>query len=195
MNSLIHTLELIINDLSQNYKEYDRTKLLKIIAQFQNQFLSLKKTDFEITSNLEELSLKQILECQKKVRLELLSPPKQKNKLITLISGLVLQNRKKKEFLENIQSLKIENKKKSLKSPKKITAPSVSEYENIRKLWLTNKNLCQLESELGDINMNKIRAVVKPWDVKPNGRTKIALITAVITYIKRMKKLSKLGTY
>lgn len=43
--------------------------------------------------------------------------------------------------------------------------------------------------------MNKIRAVVKPWDVKPNGRTKIALITAVIAYIKRMKKLSKLGTY
>jgi len=195
MNPLIHTLELIINDLSQNYKDFDRTKLFKIIAQFQNQFLSLKKTDFEITSNLEELSLKQILECQKKVRLELLSPPTQKSKLITLISGLVLQNRKKKEFLENIQSLKIEKKKKSLKSPKKITAPSVSEYEDLRKLWLTNKNLSQLESELGDIHMNKIRAVVKPWDVKPNGRTKIALITAVITYIKRMKKFSKLGTY
>lgn len=114
MNSLIQALELIINDLLQNYKDFDRTKLLKIIAQFQNQFLSLKKIDFEITSNLEELSLKQILECQKKVRLELLSPPNQKNKLITLISGLVLQNRKKKEFLENIQSLKIEKKKKVL---------------------------------------------------------------------------------
>lgn len=195
MNPLIHTLELIINDLSHNYKDFDRTKLLKIIAQFQNQFLSLKKTDFEITSNLEELSLKQIIECQKKLHIELLSPPKQKNKSITLISGLILQNRKKKEFLEIIQPLKIKEKRISLKSPKKITAPSVSEYEDIRKLWLTNKNLSQLESELGNINMNKIRAVVKPWDVKPNGRTKIALITAVITYIKRMKKLSKLGTY
>lgn len=195
MNQLIESLELIIQDLSKNYKNYDQTRLLKIIGQFQNQFLNLKRKDIEIKSRLNELSLKQILECQKKLGLELISPPTQKNKLVPLVSGLVLQQKKKKELLETVRSLKTLKSKSNLKTTKKVPVSSDSDYEVLQKLWLTNKNLSQLESELGDINMNKIRAVVKPWKLKPHDRTKIALIKAVIDYIKRMKKFSKLGTY
>ena len=35
-----------------------------------------------------------------------------------------------------------------------------------------------------DEYFNEIRAIVKPWDLKPEGRTKNALISAVIKYIK-----------
>ena len=133
--------------------------------------------------------------CQKKLGLQLISPPTQKNKLIPLISGLVLQKKKKKDFLETVGSLKTLKNKPTLKTTKKTPASSDSDYVVLRKLWLTTKNLAQLELELGDINMNKIRAVVKTWKLKPHDRTKKALIKAVIDYIKRMKKLSKLGTY
>ena len=193
MNQLIEILESIIQDLSKNYKEYDKSKLLKIIGQFQNQFLNLKRTDFEIKSRLNELSRKQILEYQKKLDLELLSIPTQKNKLIPLISGLILQKKKKKEFFETVRLLRTIKSKPTLKKAKTIPASSNSDYVVLRKLWLTNKNLSQLESDLGDINMNKIRAVIKPWKLKPHDRTKKALIKAVIDYIKRMNKLSKLG--
>ena len=195
MSQFIETLELIIQDLSKNYKEFDQLKLLKIISQFQNQFLSLKRSDIEIKSTLNRLSLKQILECQKKLGLELISQPTQKIKLISLISGFALQKKKKKELLEAARSLKAMKRKSSTKTSKKVPASSDSDYKILRKLWLTNKNLSQLESELAGINMNKIRAVVKPWKLKPRDRTKKALIKAVIEYIKRMKKLSKLGTY
>ena len=194
MNKLIEALELIIHDLSKNYKEYDQLKLIKIVGQFQNQFLILKRNDLEIKSRLNELSTKKILECQKKLGLELITTPTQKSKLIPLTSGLVLQKKKKKEFLETVGSLKTFKSKTPLKTTKKIPASSEPDYAVLRKLWLTNKNLSQLESELGDINMNKIRAVVKPWKLKPRDRTKKALIKAVIDYIKRMKKLSKLRT-
>lgn len=195
MNQLIETLELIIQDLSKNYRDYDQTRLLKIIGQFQNQFLNLKRKDIEIKSSLNKLTLKQILEYQKKLGLELISPPTQKAKLVPLISGLVLQKKKKKEFLETVGSVKTIKSKPTLKTTKKVPASSDSDNVVLRKLWLTNKNLTQLESELGDINMNKIRAVVKPWKLKPHDRTKKALIKAVLDYIKRMKKLSKLGTW
>jgi len=193
LNQLIEILESIIQDLSKNYKEYDKSKLLKIIGQFQNQFLNLKRTDFEIKSRLNELSRKQILECQKKLDLELLSIPTQKNKLIPLISGLILQKKKKKEFLETVRLLRTIKRKPTMKKTKKLLIPSNSDYVVLRKLWLTNKNLSELESELGKINMNEIRAVIKPWKLKPHDRTKKALIKAVIDYIKRINKLSKLG--
>lgn len=192
MKPIIEILELIIQDLSENYKDYDQSKLLKIFGQFQNQILNLKRSDIELITNLNELSLNQILECQKKLGLELLSAPTLKSKLIPLISGLILQKKKKKEFLEIVQSLKTLKKKPTLKTPKNISIPS--DYEDLRKLWLTNKSLSQLETDLKKINMNKIRVIVKPWDLKPIDRTKTSLINAVIDYIRKMKNVSKLGT-
>ena len=115
MNQLIESLELIIQDLSKNYQEYDQLKLLKIIGQFQNQFLNLKRDDIEIKARLNELSLKQILECQKKLGLELIISPTQKTKLVPLISGLALQKRKKRELLETVGSLKSLKSKSDIK--------------------------------------------------------------------------------
>ncbi|HEC38505.1 hypothetical protein LCGC14_0706000 [marine sediment metagenome] len=194
MNIEIESMELILQDISRNYNDYDRSKLLKIIGQFQNQILNLKRADVELVNSLNDLSLIQIKNCQKKLNLELLSPPKQKIKLIPIISSLALQKKKKRELLESAKSLKTFKSKRTAKSMKKLTTASDADLKDLGKSWLTYKNLSHLESDLTKTNMNEIRAVVKPWKLKPAGRTKIALITAVLDYIKRMKKLSKLGT-
>jgi len=194
MNNLIKTLELIIHDISKNSQDYNQTSLLKVIGQFQKQILNLKHKDKDLKARLNELTLKEILECQKKLELELISQPTQKSKLIPLISGLASQKQKKKDLLETIGALKALKSKQTLKTKKSKTTLSSSEQENLQKLWLTTKDFSKLESELANINMNIIRAIVKPWNLKPQGRTKLALIKAVIDYIKRIKKISKLGT-
>ncbi len=193
-NSLFQELELIVNDIAQNYNKFNKNKLVKVITKFQKDILSLRKEDIEIKSLLESLTSKQILDLGNKLHLNLLSPPKQKSKLIPLINTILLQKGKKNEFLRIIKSIKISKKSTPSKRPKKKVVLSISEYENLRKLWLTSKNLNQLERELGEINMNIIRAIVKPWGVKPSERTKDALIIAIIDYIKKMKRFSKLGT-
>ena len=191
---LLQELESLMDDVSQNYKKFNQTKLIEAIAKFQKDILSLRNEDIEIKSILENLTSKQILDLCNKLNLILFSPPKQKNRLIPLINSLIMQKGKKDEFLEIAKSIKISRRVIPSRTQKKITVSSTSEYDSLRKLWLTSENLNQLELELKDINMNIIRAIVKPWRVKPSGRTKIALITAVINYIKRMKRLSKLGT-
>lgn len=191
---LLQELESLINDVNQNYSEFNQTKLIEAIAKFQKNILSLRKEDVEIKSILENFTSKQILDFCNKLNLILFYPPKQKNKLIPLINSLILQKRKKDEFLEIAKSIKISRRAPPPRTKKKKTVSSTSEHDSLRKLWLTSENLNQLEIELGDINMNTIRAIVKPWSVKPIGRTKVALITAVIDYIKRMRRLSKLGT-
>lgn len=191
---LVQELESIMNDITHNYNKFNQTKLIEAIAKFQKNILSLRKQDVEIKSKLENFTSKQILDLSNKLDLNLLYPPKQKNILVHLINSLILQKGKKDEFLKIAKSIEISRRVIPARKPKKMTVSSTSEYNSLRKLWLTSENLNQLEIELKDINMNIIRAVVKPWGVKPSGRTKIALITAVINYIKRMRRFSKLGT-
>ncbi len=193
-NPLLQELDLIIKDISRNYVKFNQNKLIEVVAKFQKDFLSLRKEDREIKLQLESLTSRQILDLGNKMSLNLLSPPKPKNKLITLTNIMILQKGKKEEFLRIIKSIKVSKKVKSSKSPKKKIDSSITDQKSLRKLWLTSKNLKLLEKELEDINMNTIRAVIKPWGVKPSGRTKNALIIATIDYIKRMKRLSKLGT-
>ena len=71
---------------------------------------------------------------------------------------------------------------------------STSDYENYRKTWLTSANPSQLGPQLLNIKMNELRGIVKPWRVRPKTNTKNALIEAIINYIIRMKRLTKLGT-
>lgn len=190
----LEELKSLINYVNQNHREVNQTKLIEAISMFQKNILSLRKEDVEIKSILGNLTSKKILDFCNKLNLVLFNPPKQKNKLIPLINSLILLKGKKEEFLRIAISSKTSKRVTSSKKPKIITVSSTSEYGNLRKLWLTAKNLSKLEIELKNINMNIIRAIIKPWRIKPSERTKISLISAIIFYIERMRRLSKLGT-
>jgi len=182
-----------MNDINENYTKFNQTKLIDAVAKFQKNILSLRKEDTEIKSVLENLTSKQILDLCDKLNLNLLYQPKQKKVLIPIINSFIQQKKKKIEFLKIAQSVEPSRRAIAPRS-RKMMVPSTSEHDKLRKSWLIRENLSQLEIDLNNINMNTIRAIVKPWGVKPSGRTKVALIAAVINYIKRMRRLSKLGT-
>jgi len=64
--------------------------------------------------------------------------------------------------------------------------PATSGEEEIREKWLSI-DIKQLKDELSKTNMNKIRQITKPWNLKPKGRTKKDLINAVVDYIQNIK--------
>lgn len=195
MNRLIvEILQLIVNDISKNYSQFHESNLKKTISQFQNKVLELRKIDNEIKSVLQPFTTKQILEISNKLAINLLSPPNQKNKLILVISNLISQAKKENKFLKLIETFKPPKTVSKSKITTKKVIPSLSQYDEARKTWLMIKDLKQLESELNEINMNDIRKIVKPWNIKPSSRYKIDLIAAIIRYIERMKHISKLGT-
>ena len=195
MNRLIvEILQLIVNDISKNYSQFHESNLKKTISLFQNKVLELREIDNEIKSVLQPFTTKQILKVSNKLNINLLSPPNQKNKLIQVMSSLISQTKKENEFLKLINTLKPTKTVSKSKVTTKRVIPSLSQYDEVRKTWLTIKDLKQLESELNKINMNDIRKIVKPWNIKPSGRYKIDLIAAIIRYIEKMKHISKLGT-
>ena len=194
-NSVFHVLQLILNDISKNQSQFNQSNLEKAISQFQNKVLNSRKKDSELKTVLQQLSIKQISEISNKLNIYLLSPPKQKNTLASLINSLILQTKKKEAFLQLIKP--ILSSKKVSKAPKKrkqMKSISTSDYENYRKTWLTSANPSQLGPQLLNIKMNELRGIVKPWRVRPKTNTKNALIEAIINYIIRMKRLTKLGT-
>ncbi len=87
---------------------------------------------------------------------------------------------------QNIQLT--EQLKKSTQKPKKekVERLTPKSHEDTRQAWVALKNQSQLEVELLKINMNSIREIAKPWNVKPNGRTKNDLIGAVVDYINKI---------
>ncbi len=194
MKTLIDVIKSITNDVITNYTDFNKSKLTEAITKFQVNILYSRKSDSELITILKMLTTKQILDSCLKLNLNLLSVPKPKNKLIPLVNGLLLQNKKKFEFLSLVNSYEFSKRKEAQKKPKSKTVPSTSDYKDLRKSWLTSKDLNSLESKLKEINMNITRAVTKPWGLRPNGRTKIALIIEVINYVKKMRRLSKLGT-
>jgi len=183
-----------VNDISKNYSQFHESNLKKTISQFQNKVLELREIDNKIKSVLQPFTTKQILKVSNKLNINLLSPPNQKNKLIQVMSSLISQTKKENEFLKLINRLKPTKTVSKSKVTTKKVIPSLSQYDEVRKTWLTIKDLKQLESELNKINMNDIRKIVKPWNIKPSGRYKIDLIAAIIRYIEKMKHISKLGT-
>lgn len=193
-NSLIQILEFIVQDIKKNYSLFDENNLLNAISQFQNNALDSRKKDNEINLLLNSLTLKDIIDYSKKLNISLLSPPNTKLKLIPLINALITQADKKSEFLTLIESQQFEKKKSKPKKKKESISISSSEYENLRKKWLTVDNIDKLEMELLKINMNLIREITKPWNLKPIGRTKPDLVEAILNKIKRIKGISKLGT-
>lgn len=195
MNRLIvEILQLIVNDISKNYSQFHESNLKKTISQFQNKVLELREIDNKIKSVLQPFTTKQILKVSNKLNINLLSPPNQKNKLIQVMSSLISQTKKENEFLKLINTLKPTKTVSKSKVTTKRVIPSLSQYDEVRKTWLTIKDLKQLESELNEINMNDIRKIVNPWNIKPSGRYKIDLIAAIIRYLEKMKHISKLGT-
>ena len=88
MKQLIEILQTTINDISKNYKDFNQTKLVGAISKFQNNILNLRKVDIKVRSELENLTSKQILDSCNKLKIYLLYPPKQKSKLIALITRL-----------------------------------------------------------------------------------------------------------
>ncbi|KKK75723.1 hypothetical protein LCGC14_2870870, partial [marine sediment metagenome] len=144
----LEELKSLINYVNQNHREVNQTKLIEAISMFQKNILSLRKEDVEIKSILGNLTSKKILDFCNKLNLVLFNPPKQKNKLIPLINSLILLKGKKEEFLRIAISSKTSKRVTSSKKPKIITVSSTSEYGNLRKLWLTAKNLSKLEIEL-----------------------------------------------
>ena len=192
--SIVEILQLIVNDISKNYSQFHESNLKKTISQFQNKVLELRKIDNEIKFVLKPFTTKQILEISNNLNINLLSPPNQKNKLIQVMSSLISQAKKENEFLKLIETFKPTKTISKSKVTAKKVIPSLSQYDKIRKTWLTIKDLKQLESELIEINMNDIRKIVEPWNIKPSGRYKIDLIAAIIRYIEKMKYISKLGT-
>jgi hypothetical protein len=143
---------------------------------------------------LNNLTLKEIINYSKKSNISLISPPKSKPKLMPLINALIVQSNKKSDFLKLIESEKLVKGKPKSQKKKETTTLSSAEYENLRKKWLTTENLNELETTLSPMNMNLIRDITRPWNLKPAGRAKKDLIDAILNYIKKNKGLSKFGT-
>ena len=193
--STLHVLQLIVNDISRNSSQFNESELVKAISLFQNKVLNSRKKDPELRTALQKLSMKQISEISNRLNISLLSPPKQKKTLAPLMNSLILQTKKKEDFLHLIKPI-ISAKPKAKAKPKrkqKVTI-SANDYPTYRKKWLTSAYPNQLEPELNSINMNELRRIVGPWRIKPKGRFKKDLIEAIIDYVVKMKRLSKLGT-
>lgn len=193
--SVFHVLQLILDDISKNYSQFNESDLIKAISQFQNKVLNSRKQDPELRIALQKLSMKQISEISNGLNISLLSPPKQRKPLASLMNSLILQTRKKEDFLHLIKPI-LSVKPKSITKPKrkqKVTI-SANDYHTYCKKWLISAYPNQLEPELNSINMNELRRIVEPWRVKPKGRYKKDLIEAIIDYIVKIKRLSKLGT-
>ena len=193
--SVFQVLQLILNDISKNYSQFNESDLIKAISQFQNKVLNSRKKDPELRTALQKLSMKQFSEISNRLNISLLSPPKQKKTLASLMNSLILQTKKKEDFLHLIKPI-LSAKPKSITKPKRKQKATISanDYHIYRKKWLISAYPNQLEPELDSINMNELRRIVEPWRVKPKGRYKKDLIEAIIDYILKMKRLSKLGT-
>ncbi|MHA1248608.1 MAG: hypothetical protein ACTSRP_01315 [Candidatus Helarchaeota archaeon] len=191
-NKLLNVLDMIIKDLHRKYNDFNEIELKKIISRFQKDFLKLYIIDYQIKNELDSLSTSQLREVIKNLKLNLLQIPTQKYILVQLLNGLILQSNKKDKFLDLAKTLKLE-KKSQPKKKSKITTITSSDYDEMRNKWLTESDLKELKSKLSNVNMNDIRAIVKPWNIKPKGRKKIDLIQAIIDYISRMRGLTKLG--
>ena len=193
-NSIIQILELIVYDIKKNYDLFNENNLIKAISQFQNNILESKRKDNDVNLLLNDLPLKDIINYSKKLNISLISPPKSKPKLMPLINALIVQSNKKSDFLKLIESEKLVKGKHKSQKKKETTTLSSAEYETLRKKWLTTENLNELETTLSPMNMNLIRDITRPWNLKPVGRAKKDLVDAVLNYIKKLKGLSKLGT-
>jgi len=193
-NSIIQILELIVYDIKKNYDLFNENNLIKAISQFQNNILESKRKDNDVNLLLNDLPLKDIINYSKKLNISLISPPKSKPKLMPLINALIVQSNKKSDFLKLIESEKLVKGKPKSQKKKETTTLSSAEYETLRKKWLTTENLNELETTLSPMNMNLIRDITRPWNLKPVGRAKKDLVDAVLNYIKKLKGLSKLGT-
>ena len=199
---LIQILNLTLKDIKENHSKFDKNTLRKVIIKFQHDLLNLYELDNELKTELENLQRKDIIETVEQLKLELLDYPTQKNKLVPLINGLILQNNKKTEFIQAIYSKKtniVESKTKSKSKPeskKKATKSTLqtNDFDEIRKRWLTKPSLNELEAELNTINMKDIRTIVKPWRLKPKDTKKESLIKETLNYNQKLRNLTKLGT-
>jgi len=188
----IDILRIIEKDIHENPSSYQLTSLKKVIAQFQNKIADMRQKDPQIQVILQNYTAKELKSLINEIDLKILSIPSQKSKLISILNSLIIQEGKRSRFLEfNDKSKSRELKKTAVKETK--SKISITDYEKIRKEWLTHHSLEQLDKEIMKIKMNEIRKIVEPWSIKPSGRKKIDLVDAILGYIKKMRGLSKLG--
>jgi len=182
----------MVGDITQNYNEFGEKNLKKVISQFQNNLLSIRQKDNELKSALDPLTADQIDDITEQLGIYLLSSPKDKNKLASLMNSLILLTHKKNEFLELVKSIEPIKPVKPVKSApsapskKQKTTISTFNHADLRDKWLKTKTPGDLEAELLKINMNELRNIVKPWNIKPIGRKKIDLIIGIIEYLNKM---------
>ena len=191
-NSILLVLENIYHDIKKNYNSFNENNLTKAIAQFQINVLESRKKDIETNFYLNKLSLNDILKSIKDFNLEILTPPKTKAKLVPLVNALIIQSGKESIFLQKIKSELSSNANHGSRKKKPPINSDSTQYEDLRKTWLTSENLDGLETKLLKKNMNEIRAIIAPWNLK--GRSKKDLIGAILQYIKRLRGLSEFGT-
>ncbi|MFX1238140.1 MAG: hypothetical protein ACFFAS_18625 [Promethearchaeota archaeon] len=191
-NKLVLIVKKLYMELSENYSAYNEEKLKRIVSQFQLSLLDLRKKDHEIQVSLQDLSPRDLKLMVKRLDLPLLSIPSQKYKLVSVLNGLIDQEGKKNDLFKEMEGLKSTARKTTSKSSR--TPSSLGNTEEIRNKWLIHKDLNSLTRELNKINMNTLRAIVRPWNVKPIGRKKDDLVNAIIAYIRKIKGLSELGT-
>ena len=183
--NLITALKLIEKDLIENYASYDETRLQQVVSQFQGKVLKIRQKEQSIHDNLQALSLEDLNQVIDDINLNLLSRPEPKNKLVSLLNSLIVQEGKETDLLQVINKFNFLRKTYKKPSSNEI---SPDEYDDLREEWLACESPEELTLEMGRMKLNDLRAVVEPWKIK--SRSKEEFIDLTIDYIKTLKGLS-----
>jgi len=160
--------------------EKENKKLKDDILRLNEKIKNLQEDQRNSNKKLEELKSKNTqFEKENKLLTE------NSEKLNKKISSL-------KKQLSQAQKILVPPKKKEEPTKKGIKAkpkPKIkpkplltAEDEATREQW-SSMEIKELEKLLNKTNMNIIRRIIKPWNIKPKGRTKKDLITAVCDYV------------
>lgn len=187
--TFITIIKNIEKDLENNLSLYEKSKLKTSLGQFQNKILDLRKKDEDLQISLQGFSIAGLKKLINDLDLHLLTIPRQKFKLISTLNSLIIQEGKKNQFMKFAESQKSQIKTRS--TAKKLSTSPV-ENEKIRNKWLTHNSLETLSKEILNFNMKDLREIVLNWGIK--GRSKQEIADKTISYIKRMRNLSKFGT-
>ncbi|MHA1438837.1 MAG: hypothetical protein ACTSPD_14800 [Promethearchaeota archaeon] len=196
-------LEVEIRTLEEHFQSQNNRldDLLETIAELKDEKVILEQENKELKEKLNLIRAdhkKESIQMQKKIQ-ELQNISKINLKLTAENETLLKSKEKLKQQIlklkENLNDLKariLEKPVEKIKSQVSVSKtrvkrvrevkPSDLNDEKIRKKWLS-MDIKELQNELKNVNMNKIRSICKPWNLKPKGRTKRDLIAAACEYV------------
>ena len=209
---LLSDEDLIPKDFEWILRNYARQILPKTVGEnfpeeLKNSFHMLKNGEFEALPHEEEIvelpkasdqelfaKIKEQYESSLKNHISALEKESLDHKVIQLEEIIGKQKEEIEKLRQRVKILENENStlKQSINDLKLLSPkakavkqqPKASDHEQIREDWLISKDYDTLEVQISKINMNTIRAIVKPWNLIPKSRTKKDLIIAVIEYCK-----------